>query len=286
MVATTLLAWPIAKLFRRPFVTCVQNSFSKAAICMILGDRVITGCQAVATAMNGRGIPLRKLRAILNGTIGSARYSKPEPPAAVLQRPAVLTVCGLHPRKGVPDLIHGFEAAREGLPDIHLYIVGEGPYESAYKAMVSDAHKNHVHFITAIPDPRPYMLGADLFVLASHADPAPLVLPEAREAGLAVIATAVDGIPELLEFGKAGLLVPPRAPERISKAIVELLSDQTKLAEWRMNGQFNIDRLRVERVAIDTLAVYDELVLPRRQHEAAVPSLHVVKSSAANADRL
>jgi glycosyltransferase involved in cell wall biosynthesis len=44
----------------------------------------------------------------------------------------------------------------------------------------------------------------------SHADPAPLVLSEAREAGCAIVATNVDGIPELLEHGQAGILVPAR----------------------------------------------------------------------------
>lgn len=263
MVASALLAWPVARLLRRPFVTCVQNSFSKAAICMILGDRVITGCRAVAASMNARGIPQRKLRPVLNGTIGTVRYPTESAPAANLQRPAVITVCGLHPRKGIPDLIRGFEAAHERLPDIHLYIVGEGPYEDAYKSMVAEAMKGHVHFITATPDPRPYMLAADVFVLASHADPAPLILAEAREAGLAVVGTAVDGIPELLEFGEAGLLVQPHAPGQIAQAIVDLLSDRNELATWRANSQRNIDRLRVERVAIETVDVYHEVVAPR-----------------------
>lgn len=265
MVASTLIAWPMAKVMGVSFVTCVQNSFSKAAVVMKLGDRVITGCKAVAETMTARGIPSRKLRPILNGTIGSARYPLPGPGAAPLQRPAVITVCGLHPRKGIPDLIEGFAQARRALGDIHLYIVGEGPYEAQYKASVDERDAGHVHFIAATPDPRPYMRGADLFVLASLADPAPLILSEAREAGLAVIGTRVDGIPELLEYGDAGLLVAPGAPDEIARGIVAVLSEPDALAQWRSRSQVNIERLRISRVASATVEVYRELTGRPRQ---------------------
>ena len=276
MVASALLTWPIARLFQLPFITSVQNSFSRAAAFMTIGDRVITGCQAVATTMNSRGIPKRKLRPVLNGTIGTARYPRAAT-TANLQRPAVITVCGLHPRKGIPDLIRGFETAHEQLPDIHLYIVGEGPCEAEYRAMVKEATTGHVHFISATPDPRPYMRAADMFVLASLADPAPLIIAEAREAGLAIVGTAVDGIPELLEFGDAGILIQPQAPEQISRSIVDLLSDHNKLTTWRANSQRNIDRLTVERVAIETVAVYSEVVAPHvhRQQPAEAEALAI-----------
>lgn len=258
MVRTALMTWPIAKLAGVPLVTCVQNSFSKGSIGMGVGDRVITGCEAVARDMARRGIPERKLRPILNGTIGSPRYSAAPPPAVELERPAVISMCGLHPRKGVPDLIQGFEAARARIPELHLYILGEGPCEQIYRDQVAEAHRAHVHFLGATQEPRGYLRGADLFVLASHADPAPLAISEAREAGLPVLATAVDGIPELVELGRAGRLIPPRAPEKITEALVDLFSAPERLSQLQRDGQWRVERLSMDRVATETVNVYIE----------------------------
>ena len=82
-------------------------------------------------------------------------------------------------------------------------------------------------------DPFPFLLGADIFVLPSHADPAPLVLSEAREAGCAIVATDVDGIPELLEHGKAGILVPVREPATLSEVLCSLVENSATLREWK-----------------------------------------------------
>ena len=60
-------------------------------------------------------------------------------------------------------------------------------------------------------------------MLASHADPALLVIAEAREAGRAIVGTAVDGIPEMLEYGEAEILVPPRDKKALANAIASLI---------------------------------------------------------------
>ena len=109
-------------------------------------------------------------------------------------------------------------------------------------------------------DPRPYLLGGDIFVLASHAEPAGLVLSEAREAGCAVIATQVGGIPEMLDQGRAGILVPPSRPDLLAAALLPLLQNAGKLAEARANSQINIADLSLSRVAVQTEQVYRELL--------------------------
>ena len=258
MVASAMLAWPITRLARVPLITCIQNSFSRNAKLMKIGDRVITGCNAVSLSMVARGVSREKLRPVLNGTIGSARQFLRDEENAILQRPAVITMCGLHPRKGVADLIAAFALVHSQRPDAHLYIVGEGPYETDYKSYVAERSIKNVHFVGALKDPRPYLKGADVFVLASHADPAPLAIIEAREAGLAVIGTDVDGIPELLDNGKAGILVSPRSPGELGKKIAALLLDDNKLEIWRKRSQCRISYLTVSRVAEETVQVYQE----------------------------
>jgi glycosyltransferase involved in cell wall biosynthesis len=282
MTKVSLLTWPIAKLTRTPFVTCVHNSFSRHAVLMTVGDLVITGCRAEVELMVSRGIPARKSRPVLNGTIGSARQSAASKEAdhkqgvgssrVTIKRPAVITACGLHPRKGVPDLIAGFKMASAQLPDLNLYIFGGGPNEAEYKDLAARDGASNIIFCGQAPVLRPFF-DADVFVLASLADPAPLAISEAREAGLAVIATNVPGVPELLEHGKAGILVEPRSPPEIAKQLTLLFTDRNRLNLWRKNSQFRIDHLSMSRVAAETMNVYQECIgMHAGRFSSAVPT--------------
>ena len=267
MMKSAVVAWMATRLGRARLVTTVHNAFERSAIIMGLGDQVIAVSSAVGATMQQRGIPEKRIQVVLNGTIGSVRYADgPAPSPESLAHPAVLYLGGLHPRKGIADLLEAFALARRIRPDLHLYLVGEGPCETQYRAMVSDQDREHIHFCGSRPDPRSFMLGADVFVLASHADPAPLVLSEAREAGLAVIATRIDGIPELLEDGAAGVLVPPRDPQLLAEALLGVMESDQSLAHHRARSQFNLDHLALGRVAAETLAVYERAHRGRRQH--------------------
>lgn len=107
------------------------------------------------------------------------------------------------------------------------------------------------------------MRQADVFVLASHADSNPLVIPEARAAGLPIVATRVDGIPESLDGGDAGLLVPPRSPDALANAIVGLLLDSAHRDRMRAAASRNLERLTVRRMACETMSVYERAMASR-----------------------
>lgn len=198
---------------------------------------------------------------VLNGTIGSPRLSACTPPPKGLNRPAIVFVGGLHPRKGVDDLITGFAKVCALTPRAFLYLVGDGPYRDTYKHLAFETgFGDRIHFCGFQADPRPYLLGADLFVLPSHAEPGGLVLPEAREAGCAIIATSVGGNSEMLDGGRAGLLVSPRRPDVLAEAMARVLKDRKLLSDMRTQSQLNLDRFTVERAAKDCESVYSCLL--------------------------
>jgi glycosyltransferase involved in cell wall biosynthesis len=257
MMTSAVLAWPVCKSLRIPLVTTVHNEFQKGAILMGLGTRVISVSEAVGRSMQRRGISSSKLDVVLNGTIGSARFDGNDRTPRHLGSPAILFVGGQHPRKGIPDLLSAFDTVYREHPCARLYLVGDGPYLHTYVNLAqSMACGSGVTFLGAQDDPFPFLLGADIFVLPSHADPAPLVLSEAREAGCAIVATNVDGIPELLEHGKAGILVPAKNSARLAEALCALIEDAEALQKWKERSQFNLEHLRIERVARQTLEVY------------------------------
>ncbi|MCJ2139166.1 glycosyltransferase family 4 protein [Methylobacterium sp. E-066] len=270
MMTSTVLAWPACKLAGVTLITTVHNEFERGAILMGLGDRVIAVSAAVAKSMQKRGISASRIDVVLNGTIGSARMAdRCEVPKA-LDHPAIVFVGGLHPRKGLPNLLQAFDAVHAQHPAVRLYVVGGGPTQDSYAQMAREmASAAAITFAGPQDDPYPWMLGADIFVLPSHADPAPLVLSEAREAGCAVIATQVDGIPELLDQGRSGILVPPNAPDKIADALRMLVTDPDLLQAWRAHSQIAIDNLRIERVAREVIAVYDRATGSRAKPSAA-----------------
>jgi glycosyltransferase involved in cell wall biosynthesis len=262
MVSSTV----IARLVRRGrtrygLVSTVHNSFDKQAKLMGWADRVVCVSEAVKQLMQSRGVPLRKLAVVRNGTIGSARRPEVPPPPLALERPSIATLAGLHHRKGVQDLIAAFALVAAKQPKAHLYIAGEGPMRAELEALArSSPVAARITFLGFRHDPRDMFASADVFVLASHADPFPLVILEAREAGCAIVASQVDGIPEALEFGVAGKLVPPQSPALLADAIMELLSDPAVLAEAKLASKRHADRFSVRQMVDDYREVYRGLI--------------------------
>jgi glycosyltransferase involved in cell wall biosynthesis len=254
----------LARLFKHKFhytlISTVHNEFQKSSILMGLADRVIAVSKAVARSMNQRGIPQDKLRVICNGTLGSprSRQLKNYTPRK-LKHPAIATVAGMYVRKGINELIDAFAAIAPNFPEMHLYLIGNGPDRTLFEEQArTTSVADRIHFEGFQSQPQDYLLATDIFVLASHRDPSPLVIPEAREAGCAIVASDVDGIPEALDNGQAGLLVPPKDSQALAQTLSRLLSDSTNLEKWRMRSQHNLDWLSVRRVSEETLAVYRE----------------------------
>jgi glycosyltransferase involved in cell wall biosynthesis len=261
MMTSTGLAFILRRFMKFKLITTVHNEFEKAAVIMGLGDRVIAVSQAVADSMERRGVPKSKLRVVLNGTIGTPRLSAGTPPSKVLNHPAITFVGGLHPRKGVDDLITAFKTVCASIPAAFLYLIGSGPYRRAYEELAKQTgFGDRIEFCGCQSDPRPSLLGSDLFVLASHAEPAGLVLTEAREAGCAIIATSVGGIPEMLDGGTVGILVPPRRPDLLADAIIKVLSDKSVLAQMRESSRSNLERFTVDRAAEECVSVYKSVL--------------------------
>ena len=260
---------------RRRFalVTTVHNEFQKSASLMRVGDRVVAVTEAVAASMERRGIPARKLSVVRNGTIGTPRRADAElAQPRCLARPSIVTVAGMYGRKGIPEVLRAFARLYQRFPTAALYLVGDGPdrgqFESLSRELGIDAR---THFTGFVANPRGYLDEADVFVLASHKDPGPLVLSEAREAGCAIVATRVDGIPEMLDHGEAGLLVPAQDDAALANAIEQLLADQTARAPLVACAQRNLERFHVRRVCGEYQAIYDDACAAFREHRRNEP---------------
>lgn len=202
--------------------------------------------------------------AVLNGTADAFRLTQSSTDLIHLERPAILTICGLHHRKGVDLLIRSFQHCQQTMNNLHLYIIGDGPERSHYEQIASDKSTNIIHFCGYVKDTLPYMRSADAFILVSRADPAPLVISEARVAGMAVIATNVDGIAEMLDNSRAGILLHANDQNAITKAICYLFQDRATLERWRQRSQSNIEYNSIRRVAAQVQSVYENVLRSKK----------------------
>lgn len=259
MMSTAVLARPVATVFRCPVVATMHNSFDQHSGLMRLSTRVVAVSGAERTQLLERGYPARRVSMVLNATDNSARMTLPTDEFPPMQTPCVMTLSGLHPRKGVNDTIDAFALVHKDFPQWHLNIVGWGPSrEDLEKQVAALGIEDSVHFLGSTLTPWPLLDEASIVVAASLADPCPLTVIEARVAGCAVIGTTVGGIPEVLDNGASGHLVPPQDPSAIAEALRELMGSPAALAHWREAAARGSERFSVDRMAKDYDQVYAE----------------------------
>lgn len=257
MMSGAVLGYIATRLAPTRLVTTVHNSFDRHSFLMRLGDRVVAVSEAERRLLVDRGFAPDRIDVVLNGPNLSPRESLGEGSVS-LRRPCITTVCGIHRRKGVSDLLQAFHHVREKSPDWSLNIIGDGPDRSLMESLADTLGlRSSVHFLGYLPSAREALLQTDIFVLASYADPCSLALAEARYAGCALVATRVGGTPELLGFGQHGALVPPGDINALADALIELTTNSIMLAERRRAACVGAGHLTNDRLYLDYLKVYE-----------------------------
>lgn len=264
MMASAVYGYAVASISGGRLVTTVHNSFDRHSQLMRLGHKVIAVSNAERSLLLSKGYKSSQVSVVLNGPNQSPREGFLDFDDSIkfskLVKPFVMTVCGLHQRKGVHDLIRGFAEASAEHQDWNLYIVGDGPDRKKLLGLAAELNMtDRIMFFGSVGSPKPMLEKADVFVLASYADPCSLAVAEARGAGCAIVATAVGGTPELLEHGNAGILVAPHSPHEISSALKMLMEDRQQLMIWRVKSKKRADYLNVSRVVDDHRSVYKSL---------------------------
>lgn len=271
---------------RRRFalVTTVHHELQKSASLVRAGDRMVAVSRAVAMDLEAHGIGSERLSVVLNGAVAAPRLvCRPAAKPVRLRHPNIVCVAGMYRRKGIADLLQAFalvreqsESEREFMPEPHLYLVGEGPDRGSLEALAAELGIAAVtHFTGFVADARPYFAGADVFALLSHQDPGPLVIAEAREAGCAIVATRVGGIPEMLDDGAAGVLVPAGDIAQAAEKLHWLLLDRPARDQFAARARQNLPQLSVERVSAEYMAIYQHTLAEResmRRRQATIDS--------------
>lgn len=176
-----------------------------------------------------------------------------------------LTVANFRAEKGHHVLLDAAQRLAEATPRVRVVLVGWGPLEDDIRARVHALGiGTTVTVVGRRDDTRRLMAGADLFVLPSTQEGMPVVLMEALSVGLPVVASRVGGVPDIVEDGRQGLLVPPGEPSPLAEAIGRLAADPALRGACREAALARAGELDVERTARRIEASYVEWLAERR----------------------
>jgi L-malate glycosyltransferase len=169
--------------------------------------------------------------------------------------PVVGNVAALVPHKGQRYLIDAAHLVVRQIPDARFVILGEGEQREHLEKQVREHHlEKHVWLPGFRTDVLGCIKGFDLFVMSSISEGLGTSLLDAMAASRPIVATTAGGIPEIVEEGVNGLLVPPRDHHALAQAIVRALSDEAlrrRMGEAgfaRVNERFTVERM-VEKTA-------------------------------------
>ncbi len=155
--------------------------------------------------------------------------------------PLIACVARLSPEKDHRSLLTALSLLPPSTPSPVLVLAGEGPEAAALKAEAKRLNvARQVVFAGTLSDVRPLLGAADLFVLPSLTESFPNALLEAMQAGLPVIASAVGGIPEAVDDGLSGLLVPMQDAQSMAFAISRLLENPHLAARLGAQARANV----------------------------------------------
>jgi glycosyltransferase involved in cell wall biosynthesis len=195
------------------------------------------------------GVPMSRFQA--------ERHSQPTRDGYIVGTAARLVAL-----KGIIYLIQAVSLLRSKFSNVRLEIAGSGPEESALREEVKKLGlADCVKFLTWQTDIAPTLARWDVFVLPSIEDASPIAVIEAMAAGLPVIATNVGGVPDIVEDGKTGLLVPPADPVALAESLARLLGDPGERQQFGLAGRARArEKFSQESMVSAVAAIYDRLL--------------------------
>jgi glycosyltransferase involved in cell wall biosynthesis len=227
-------------------------------------DRTIVVSRAIASVMEEDGFPRERLSLVYEGV------PDPVPAAngrALLQAlgipdgaPVVGNVAALTAHKDHATLLDAAGIVLRRRPETRFVIAGEGPLRRELEARAREGGLDgRVVFAGFRSDVDRLLPTFDVFCLSSHLEGLGTSLLDAMAFGLPIVATAAGGIPEAVEDGSTGVVVPVRNPVALAQGLLALLDDPDRRRRLGAAGRKRfLERFTADRMVEDTLKVYEE----------------------------
>lgn len=217
--------------------------------CRISGERISVIYNGVAPPSGGDGGKVRRRFGI-------------EPEAVV-----VGSVARFIPSKGIQHLLDAIPLIRNRCGDVRFIIVGTGPYEEALKMRARtlgvEGQVIFTGYVTSVWD---YLAAMDIFVLPTLSEGLGISVLEAMAMGRPVVASNVGGIPEVVEHGRNGYLVPPGNSAALASAVISLIEDVHRRRIFGQEGRQRVmANFSVESMVRATGSLLERCALLKRR---------------------
>ncbi len=191
------------------------------------------------------GIPAAKLEIIRGGVdLGAFNESRE---AARREfgldegAPVAAIVARLSGEKNHHNLLQAWQSVLKRVPDATLLVAGAGPEEAALRLQIAELGiGNRVQMLGVRRDVARVLAACDIFVLSSDREGLPLSVLEAMAASRAVVATDVGDLGRVVRGGETGLLVPPLDVAALAGALIDLLGDTARAAQFGAAGKIAV----------------------------------------------
>lgn len=234
-----------------------------------LYPRVIAISEGIRQVLLGLGVPQGKLRLVRDG-VDTALWGAPATRAQFAEEfglPPDSTALGMVaqfiPRKGHRHLLQALPPLLDKHPGLQVLLFGTGPLQGEVHTYIEEREglAGRVR-LAGFRDDLPRWLGClDLLAHPATAEGMGVALLQAASAGVPVVASRAGGIPEAVQDGVSGLLVPPADPAALGAALDSLLCDpELRKSMGAAGREFAGQQLSAERMVEGNLAVYREML--------------------------
>ncbi len=248
----------------------MQSECRKAAD-YLHGSFVSISDDLKAYFVNELGIDANKIIVIQNG-VDSAKYCPGQRTEELLslippshRGPVIATVGRLAEAKDHENFLQALSLLKKDHHCPLLIIVGDGEMRGQIEKSVKEKELlNEVVLVGSRSDVERILPGVDAFVISSKREGLPMALLEAMSAGLPVVSTSVGGIPEVIQNGMNGLMVPPENPEKLADALKKILIDREMAKKLGNEARNTVVRNYSMKIIAQTYSrVYSEIFTKR-----------------------
>jgi len=165
-------------------------------------------------------------------------------------------------QKGFPFFIRAASYVLRTIPEAKFLLVGDGPLRSELEDMIEELGLAENFVLAGFREDIPEVLAAlDVLVLSSLREGLPMILLEGMAMARPVVATDIEGISEVVEHNRTGILVPPKDPQALAEGIITLLRDRDKARRMGQAGRKRVEeRFSVEEMVRRTQEVYESVL--------------------------
>jgi glycosyltransferase involved in cell wall biosynthesis len=278
---TSIFAVPAARLAGVPVVLAsrrellnLRTPWQQRAIRFICGlaTGVVVNSRAVHHEMAKLGPASRRKINILPNCIDLDQF-EPKLSAGEIRRELGLSpnsiligaLGNLRPEKDLETFLQAARGILDVIPSAEFLVIGDGTAGSQLKSLANDLHLSEsVHFLGERQDIPDLLAALDLLVMSSYSESFPNAILEAMTMGKPVVATNVGGIPELVEEGQTGFLVPPRDPKAIADRVLSLCRDSAHRLQMGQAARAQVEaNFTVQAITARLEGIYDRSLRER-----------------------